>query len=177
MQDDLRDTLQKIAIIYDKLDEQLDELNGAIGYCLTLMDKEEENNDEELFEQFKAFMAKKTVKKTPRKRKAVKKKPVVKQDDEDDFVMNKSKTPEALRPRPNTVIETDEDPFKDIPLDLPQGAELINDNVKPSQRRPPHKLTTIKCTGCNKDDKVDSILVKDNYLCNSCLTGRARRGG
>ena len=53
------------------------------------------------------------------------------------------------------------------------GFDKINDNVKPSERNRRHyKPASVSCDNCGKSFEVNPQFVRENYVCDRCITRR-----
>ena len=85
---------------------------------------------------------------------------------EADFTMNKNKTNAEKKEFVNKF-----DPGLDA--DEEDGYDLINDNVKPVQRkRKAHKNVKVFCQDCQKNIEVDPQFKKEPYFCDFIKLGQ-----
>ena len=85
---------------------------------------------------------------------------------EPDFTMDKHKLQAEKKEFVNNF-----DPGLDTEAE--EGYELVNDNVKPVERkRKPHKNVSVFCQDCQKDIEVDPQFKKEPYFCDFIKLGQ-----
>ena len=85
---------------------------------------------------------------------------------EPDFTMDKDKLQAEKKEFVNNF-----DPGLDAEVE--EGYELINDNVKPVDRkRKPHKNVSVFCQDCQKNIEVDPQFKKEPYFCDFIKLGQ-----
>ena len=85
---------------------------------------------------------------------------------EPDFTMDKDKLQAEKKEFVNNF-----DPGLDAEVE--EGYELINDNVKPVERkRKPHKNVSVFCQDCQKNIEVDPQFKKEPYFCDFIKLGQ-----